>query len=149
MENNLAIITTPIGVSETTGLSVYKSFNANSGFNYMVGVREVQDLLIVEQIAEGTGCTYLCGILIYHKTNRELLKEITVPRNVHYTRIKVMEMVQNSIMELLEETCKKDGIEFDKAHAQSFVNEIIDNCYFEASRKIILSWARTVGILKN
>lgn len=149
MENSLAIITTPIGVSETTGLSVYKSFTANSGFNYMVGVREVQDLLIVEQIAEGTGCTYLCGILIYHKDNRELLKEITVPRNVHYTRIKVMEMVQNSIIELLEETCKKSSIDFDKERAYHFVNTVLDNCYFEDSRKTILAWARSLGILKN
>jgi hypothetical protein len=149
MGNSLAIITTPVGVSETTGLTVYKSFTANSGFNYMVGVREVQDLLIVEQIAEGTGCTYLCGIIIYHKENRELLKEITLPNGVHYTRTKVVGMVQKSIIELLEETCKKDKIDFDREHAQRFVNEIIDNCYFEASRKSILSWARTAGIIKN
>jgi hypothetical protein len=50
---------TPIGLSDTTGLQVYESFVASSGFNYMVGIREIKDLLIVEQIAEGTGCTLL------------------------------------------------------------------------------------------
>ena len=74
-KNNTALskITTPIGFSDTTGMSVYQSYTAGSGFNYMVGMREMKDLLIVEQIAEGTACTFLCGIKIYHKETKAII----------------------------------------------------------------------------
>ena len=69
MEENktsgLSRITKPIGFSDTTGMDIYQSYTARSGFNYMVGMREVHNIVIIEKVAEGTAYTFLCGILIY------------------------------------------------------------------------------------
>lgn len=152
MENNqtgLQKLIKPIGFNDSTGMQVYQSYIAKSGFNYMVGVREIQDILIVEQIAEGTACTLLCGVLIYHKESKQLLKEIEVKRDVHYTRAKVVEMVRDALVNILTESCFKNLIEIDIDSATNFINEALDKCYFESSRKSVLAWAKSVGILKN
>ena len=152
MESNqtgLQKLTAPIGFNDSTGMQVYQSFTAKSGFNYMVGVREIQDILIVEQIAEGTACTLLCGIHIYHKESKQLLKEIAVERNVHYTRSKVVELVHESLIQILTESCKLSRIYVDVDHANNFQNDVLDKCYFEKSRIAILQWAKTVGIIKD
>jgi hypothetical protein len=152
MENNqtgLAKLSTPIGFNETTGMSVYESFTATSGFNYMVGVREANELLIVEQFAEGTGCTYLCGILIYQKSGNVLLKDISVPRYFHYTRMEVMKIVRQALLDLLLESSITEQKVIDMESADKFVSTMLDKCYFEISRKTIIEWAKTVGIIKN
>lgn len=146
-QNGLQRISTPIGVSETTGLEVYESYTAGSGFNYMAGLREIQDLLIVEQIAEGTATTLLCGILIYNKVDKVLLKEVTVGRNVRYSRELVVELIKNSILELLIASCEKADIEINELSAMRHVEKMLDKCYFETSRKAIIEWARMVGII--
>jgi len=152
METGLSLISkngSPIGYSDTTGLAVYESYQAPSGFNYMVGVREIKDLLIVEQIAEGTACTYLCGILLYHKESKQLLKEIPIENNSRYSRIKTMEIVSDSLLELINEATKKEGVDFNREHSKVFIDGILDTCYFELSRKTILVWAKSMGILNN
>jgi hypothetical protein len=115
----------------------------------MVGVREIQDILIVEQIAEGTACTLLCGIHIYHKESKQLLKEIAIEKNVHYTRSKVVELVRESLIQILTESCKLSKIYIDVEHASDFLNKVLDKCYFEKSRITILQWAKAVGIIKE
>ena len=140
---------TPIGVSETTGLSVYESYLAPSGFHYMAGVREINDLLIVEQVAEGTACTYLCGILLYHKQSRQLLKEIQVDRNFHYSREKTMQLVAKSLLGVLKDATVKEGVSFNEVNARRFINEMLDRCYFEKSRQTIIAWAQSIGIIQN
>ena len=148
-KNNTALskITTPIGFSDTTGMSVYQSYTAGSGFNYMVGMREMKDLLIVEQIAEGTACTFLCGIKIYHKETKAIIREIEVERNVHYTREKVMKLVHNSLIGILIESCRIENTEIDLDGAIAFLDEALERCYFESSRKTVLEWAKSVGII--
>ena len=151
MEKAIAKIqsATPIGVSETTGLSVYESYLAPSGFHYMAGVREINDLLIVEQVAEGTACTLLCGILLYHKQSKQLLKEIQVERNFHYSREKTMQLVAKSLLSVLKESTTKEGIPFNEGNARRFIDEMLDRCYLEKSRQTILEWAQSIGIIQN
>ena len=142
-------ITTPIGFSDTTGMNVYQSYTASSGFNYMIGVREIKDIIIVEEFTEGTACVFLCGIHIYHKQTKELLTEIEVKKSVRYTRVKVMEMVKESLLQVLVDACKKDNIDVEIDNLNTYLDDVLEKCYFERSRKAILSWAKTVGILKN
>lgn len=152
MENThegLAKLNVPIGFSDTTGMNVYQSYTANSGLNYIVGMREMQDLLIVEQIAEGTACTFLCGILIYHKGTKTLLKEIEIDRNIHYSREKVMVIVQKALIQVLGNACGNDNTKIDLQSANEFLSEALEKCYFENSRKTIIDWAKSVGIIKN
>lgn len=147
-QNGLVRLSVPIGISETTGLTVYDSYTANSGFNYMTGLREIKDLQIVEQIAEGTATTFLCGILIFRKSDKVLLKEVSVERNVRYSREKVVELVKNAIVDLLITSCQKENVVIDPSYALLQVEEILDQCYFENSRKAIVEWARNTGFLK-
>ena len=56
-----------VSISASTGLSVVQSFLAKSGFNYQVGIRDTDGLLIIEGIAEGTACMFLCGIQVRDK----------------------------------------------------------------------------------
>lgn len=151
METNqqLQHLSKPIGYSETTGLDVYKSYIANSGFNYFVGIRNLNDLIIMEQVAEGTANTLLCGILIYRKTDNVLLSEISVPRSTPYTRGKVIEVVKETLLNLLESSVRKSGDELDLDAATKQLEEMLDTCYFERSRAAIINWAKSLGLIKN
>ncbi len=57
----------PIAISANTGSVYYTIFLAKSGFNYQVGIRDTNGLLIIEGIAEGTACMFLCGIQVRDK----------------------------------------------------------------------------------
>ncbi len=118
-----------------------------SGFNYLVGVREFQGLYIVEQIADGTGCTFLCGIKILCANSKELIKEIEVKNGVRYSRLRTLELVKVSLLEILEEAVRHEGHSFNYENANKLITEQLDTCYFEQSRKAILNWAKSVGIL--
>lgn len=151
MEKNqqLQHLSKPIGYSETTGMNVYQSFTATSGFNYFVGARNLNDLIIMEQVAEGTACTLLCGILIYNKSDNVLLSEITVPRSTPYTRAKVVDYVKKSLLDLLVSSVAKTGDELDIDAATKQIEDMLDTCYFERSRAAIIGWAKTHGLMKN
>ena len=151
MEENqqLQQLSKPIGYSESTGMDVYQSFTATSGFNYFVGARNLNGLMIVEQIAEGTACTYLCGISIRNQADSTLLSEIQIPRFTRYTRDKVVKYVRKSVLDLLVSSVEKTGNKIDLKAATKMVDDMLDTCYFERSRASIIDWARTHGIIKN
>lgn len=138
----------PKGYSDSTGMNVYSSFMSSSGFNYFVGAREAGDILIVEKVAEGTACTYLCGILIFSKIKNVLIKEINVPLKTHYSREFVVRTVKENLMEILVESAQIEGEDIDVEAAEQYVYNLLDKCYFEKSRKAILEWAKDVGIIK-
>lgn len=56
MQNNEIALLNKFGIAKGS------NFNYSESANAFLGIGEIKDLLIVEQIAEGTGCTYLCGI---------------------------------------------------------------------------------------
>lgn len=145
----LSKITLPIGYSDSTGMHIYESYTANSGFNYFIGARQAGDLIIIEKVAEGVACTYLCGILIYNRVSNTLLKEISVPKSEHYTRNKSIALVRENLLELLLTSAEKEGIQLDEESAIEYVNELLDKCYFEKSRYSIIEWAKNVGIIKQ
>lgn len=149
IQNGLSKLNTPIGISESTGMNIYQSYTANSGLSYMVGVREMSDLLIVEQIAEGTACTFLCGINIYHKQNKELIKEITVERNTYYSREFVIGLVHRALLSMLVDVNTKEDTQIDIVCANEFIMDALDKCYFEKSRNAIINWAKVIGIIKE
>ena len=100
MQNSMLSIANlkPIGVSQSTGLQVYQNFSSVSGFNYMVGIRELEGLKIIEGVAEGTACIYLTGIKVLDADNK-LVVDIDVEYGTHYTREKVVNLVsQNYLM---------------------------------------------------
>lgn len=151
MEANqqLQYLSKPIGYSEATGLEVYESYTASSGFNYIMGARNMNDLIILEQVAEGTASTFLCGVLIYSKTENVLLDQISVPRYTAYTREKVVELVKKTLLTLLISSMEKSNVVIDMEFAEKHIDKMLDTCYFERSRIAIINWAKMIGIIKN
>lgn len=153
MENNLAIINNvanlkPVGMNATAGMAIYQSFQAKSGFNYQVGVRESHGLLIIEGIAEGTVCAYLSGVQVRDKETGGQICDIPVPQGTRYSRQTVMELVHQHLSAAIAESAIKEGKAVDRTDVEMQVAAMLDECYFAESRKAALSWAERVGIIK-
>jgi uncharacterized protein YabN with tetrapyrrole methylase and pyrophosphatase domain len=63
--------------------------------------------------------------------------------------MQTMELVSESLIELLVEASQKGDTVIDIESAKEFIEDLLDRCYFELSRKSILAWAKSVGIIKN
>lgn len=137
----------PIGCNVNTGIEIYQSFQARSGFNYQVGVRDTHGLLIIEGIAEGTACTFLCGIQVRDKETGKEICSIPIERNTRYSRQLVMELVHQHLCAAVEESALKEGKAADHMDVEKQVADMLDDCYFAESRKAALNWAEKVGII--
>lgn len=137
----------PIVTSLATGTIVLQSYRAMSGFNYQIGVRDTHGLLILERFAEGTACTFLCGIQVLDKETGKEIFSIPLERSTHYSRQLVMELVQQYLCNAIGESAVMDGKAADMADVEAQVAKILDDCYFAESRKAALNWAERVGIL--
>lgn len=137
----------PIGCNANTGMAVYQSFQAKSGFSYQVGVRDSHGLLIIEGIAEGTACIFLCGIQVRDKLTGAEICSIPVEQNTRYCRRLVMDMVHRHLCNAIEESALKEGKAADRRDVEAQVAAMLDDCYFSESRKAALSWAERVGII--
>lgn len=153
MNNSLATINNienlkPVGVNYSTGLNIYQSFQAHLGFNYQVGVREMQGLLIVEGIVEGTACLFLSGIQVREKETGKEICNISVERNTRYSRQLVVELVHQHLCNAIMDSIAKEGGIANHIDVEAQVAQMLDNCYFQESRQAALEWAKRVGIIK-
>lgn len=139
--------TAPISISASTGLSIVQSFLAKSGFNYQVGIRDTHGLLIIEGIAEGTACMFLCGIQVRDKESGQEICSINVPKNTHYSRQLVMSLVQEHLSNAIADAAIREGKAADMLDVRKQVTDMLDDCYFKQSRQAALSWAERVGII--
>ena len=136
-----------VSISASTGLSVVQSFLAKSGFNYQVGIRDTDGLLIIEGLAEGTACMFLCGIQVRDKESGQEICSIDVPKNTHYSRQLVVPLVQEHLSNVIADSAIHDGLAVDMQDVRRQVTDMLDKCYFEKSRQAALSWAKRVGII--
>ena len=140
----------PVGISTNTGLVLYQSIQRNpKDFIYSVGVRQAQGLQIIEAIAEGVGCTLLCGIQVREKETDKEICSIPVNRGTTYSRQVVVKLVQQYLCQAVEEAAIRDGRATDKADVERQIAKILDDCYFSESRQTALSWAKSVGIISK
>lgn len=153
MNNSIATINSlenlkPVGVNYNTGMSIYQSFQASSGFNYQVGAREMNGLIIIEGIAEGTACMYLCGIQVRDRETGKEVCNIPVDSNTKYSRQLVTELVHQYLCNAIMDSATKEGKLVNRQEVQKYVAEMLDDCYFKESRQAVLSWAERVGIIQ-
>jgi len=136
---------TPIGVSTVNGMTVYKALKfKEDGFMYQIGTREIEGgLKVVEALAEGVGCCFLCGISVFDAEN-ELVCDIPVGKDVKYCRQIVVEMVVKHLTDKVLESLE-GNVNIDDVRAK--VMAVVDRSYFEKSRQIALDWARKMNIL--
>ena len=150
MQNSMLSIANlkPIGVSQSTGLQVYQNFSSDSGFNYMVGIRELDGLKIIEGVAEGTACIFLTGIKVLDADNK-LVTEIEVEYGTHYTREKVVHLVSQKLFDVIWSAMDaSELVAVGNEEVKFQIDQLLDNCYFGESKKCALNWARRVGIIK-
>ena len=150
MQNSMLSIADlkPIGVSQSTGLQVYQNFSSVSGFNYMVGIRELDGLKIIEGVAEGTACIFLTGIKVLDADNK-LVTEIEVEYGTHYTREKVVNLVSQKLFDVIWSAMDvSEQVAVGNEEVKFQIDQLLDNCYFGESKKSALNWARRVGIIK-
>lgn len=151
MENSLVNIlkNQPIGKSYSTGLTLYQSYKASSGFDYQIGMREASGLYIFEGFAEGISCAYLNKILVFFGNDKQLIADINFPQGTFYSRKTAKEGIKQELCKYFYEACIKEGEDFSKEEIDRQVSDILDQCYFAESRKAVLNWAKKVGILKS
>ena len=104
---------TQVSFSASSGLSIVQSFLAKSGFNYQVGVRDFQGLLIIEGVVEGTACTYLSGIQVRDKESGEEICTIPVPQYTRYNRQVVVSLVKEHLSKAIAANAIKEGTAID------------------------------------
>lgn len=154
MEKELALQSSfmgqkPVGISASTGLTLYQSVQCRpGGFIYGIGVREAHGLHIVEAIADGTGCTLLCGIQVRDKETGKEICSIPVEQNTRYSRQTVVKLVQQYLCDTIADAAIKEGKAIDRADVEWQVAQILDDCYFSECRKAGLQWAERMGIIK-
>ena len=151
MEKSLVNIlkSQPIGKSYSTGLTLYQSYKAASGFDYQIGMREASGLYIFEGFAEGIGCAYLNKILVFFGNDKQLIADINLPQGTFYSRETAKEVIRQELCKYFYDACQKEDMPFTRNEVEQQVEDILDNCYFSESRKAVLNWAKEVGILKE
>ena len=138
----------PVGVNKNTGMNIYQAYQAPSGFTYQRGIREIEGLLIVEDVAEGTACMFLSGVKGIERESGQVLFDIPVERGTKYSRQHVMEIVQQQMCDILTQSLKQEGQTIDYNTIEQHVAKLLDDCYFSESRQAALSWAKRVGIIQ-
>ena len=149
MDENLAIIktqeNTPVNQDNSTGLVVGASFQADSGFNYIVGMRQFGDLTITESVGQGTAVTYLNRISVYNG-EKELIIDKQVEKGIYYSRETVRQLVLEELLNMLEQAARKQGRKYDRLKARTAIDEKLKDAYYEKSYSSVLKWAETIGI---
>ena len=135
------IILTKKGQSDiSTGLvRATDTFEASSGFSYFSGARQFGDLKIVEDVAVGTGVSYLNSVKVYDK-NHTVIIDKRMHKGCFYEREVARRIVRDELLNMLENASKANGDKFDRMKAVSVIDKHLANAYYEKSRNAILEW---------
>ena len=140
-ENKLSLL-------DNNGITVAgESHLAKSGFRYGSGVRDFGSLKIVEEFAQGTGVTFLCGIKVFDKEGT-LIADKKMDRSFYYEREKVKKVVLHEILNTLIDA-NKENINFELDAARMKINALLNKAYFETSYNAINNWALELGIIEG
>lgn len=140
MKENTKALRTINGTSVTGNY-----FLADSGFRYCSGIRNLGNLNIVEDVAQGRAICYLCGIKVYDKEGTMILDK-KLKNGVHYEREKVRRIVLQEILNMLHDT-NAENPDFDLEKAKKTIDNHLKQAYFSQSYKALNNWALEMGIL--
>ena len=121
-------------------------FKGKTGINYFGGIRNFEDLKIIEFIGEGTAVAFLTGIQIYDKKG-VLIIDKQLKKNTYYSRETARNFVKKSLLKMLKDAAKSTNKEFDEDIAKSIINEKLKIAYYEESYHSVLDWAKDLGII--
>ena len=145
MRNKLAIKEDHF-IHSNTGLVISNNYESASGINYIEGVRDFENLTIVESIGHGTAVTFLSGVKIFDKSNK-LIVDKAIKKKTYYSREVARSIVFESLLEMLQDASKQENKPFDRFKASVLINDKLKNAYYKESYEAILSWAEDLGII--
>jgi hypothetical protein len=149
MENNMTLIKANNGATleqdSNTGLVVGKNYQADSGFEYIFGLRKFGDLTIAESVGRGTAVSYLNAVRVLNEKG-ELIIDKEVEKGTHYSRETARQIVMSALLNMLEEAARKQGKEYNREKASILINDKLKLAYYEKSYASVLDWASELGI---
>lgn len=128
-----------------TGLMIRNNFKADSGFDYMTGIRKFENLKIVEGISKGTATILLTSVMVFDNNN-VLIFDADIRRMTNYSRDKVRQIVLAGMMNMLRESCENSGKYFDENEAYLLLDKKLKLVYYQESYDAALRWAAEIGI---
>jgi hypothetical protein len=128
-----------------SGLIIAESFQAESGFEHIAGLRKFGDLTIVEGVAKGTSVMFLSRVCVLD-SKKQIIIDKNLARGTHYSRETVLSIVQKELIKMLCEAAKTNKSKFDEEQATILINEKLKVAYFQSSYNAIIAWANEIGI---
>ncbi len=122
-----------------TGLAVKNTFDSSSGLKYLEGVRDFEDLKIVEGVSKGTANIILTSLMVFDK-NSTLIYDAKIERQTSYSRELARSIVLKGLLEMLRNATKKVNRPFDSSKVYELLDEKLKLAYFETSYGAVLRW---------
>ena len=143
MENNLQ---RQSASSSETGLAITGNYRSGSGFNHILGTRDFGNLKIIEGISVATSMVLLGSVRVYDERGT-LLLDLEVKGMTFYSRELVRTMVRDGLLKMLRQAAAAQGRTFDPVQAFRKTDEMLNDAYYTESRKAVIEWAETTGII--
>ncbi len=145
MANQQLVNISKNGSDNETGLVVTATHIASSGFQYLAGVREFENLKIVEGVSKGTASIFLTSLMVFDQYDK-LIYDAPIKRMCNYSRETARQMVLNGLVEMLREAAESQNNDFDELNAFHIIDTKLKTAYYEISYRAVLNWAKEIGI---
>lgn len=128
-----------------TGLVIKNNYLSQSGFNFMTGVREFENLKIVEGVAKGTASVFLTSVMVFDKNN-VLIFDGDIKFRTGYSREKARQLVLEGLVNIIRESCEMNNRYFDELATYALLDKKLKWAYFKESYEAVISWAEEIGL---
>ncbi len=108
---------------------VTATHNASSGFQYLAGVREFENLKIVEGVSKGTASIFLTSLMVFDQYDK-LIYVAPIKRMCNYSRETAHQMVLNGLVEMLREAAESQNKNFDGLNAYQTIDAKLKTPYY-------------------
>jgi hypothetical protein len=125
-------------------VQIGESYKSDSGFKYNSSFRNFGSLKIVEDVAQGTAVTFLCGVKVFDKDGL-LIIDKRMDKKCHFEREFVRQVVLKELLNMLVEANKENG-NFNINGAKMKIGRHLKQAYFESSYRAINNWASEMGL---
>jgi hypothetical protein len=128
-----------------TGLVVREKMIANSGFMYLTGERQFNNLKIMEGVSKGTASTFLLSLTVFDE-HKSLIYDAEIKKMTNYSRETARKMVLEGLMQMLRESANLYNKKFDEVTTYAIINNQLKTAYYDKSYKSVIEWAKEIGI---
>lgn len=147
MENNQTLILKNDCTDSETGLTIKERFKATSGFIYARGLRDFNDLKIIEGVAKGTANIFLTSIIVLDQRGN-LIFDADIEKRTNYSREKVRQLVLHGLVSMISGASKEKGEVIDELELYEKLDDKLKAAFYEKSYKSVLDWAKENNLIK-